>query len=89
MVVYSRMIVPGADLDPGLLAAILEVLRIAAENRAVPDAHVLRQPHVALQMRTRADPAAVADRHLVAHDHPRSDLDPLAELAEGSMIAVG
>ena len=28
----------GADLDPGLLAAILEILRIAAEDRPVADA---------------------------------------------------
>ncbi len=83
MVVYSRMIVPGPDLDPGLLAPILEILRGAAEDRPVPDAHVLGQAHVALEPGARTDPAAVADADLVAHDHPRSDLHPLAELRGG------
>ena len=33
-VVYSRMTVPCADLDPGLLALELEVLRVAAQDRS-------------------------------------------------------
>src|SRR5574338_1513246 len=74
---------PGADLDPGLLAAEFEVLRVAADDRAVADTHVLRQRDVAHQPRARAQPAAVADGDVRPHHHPWPDLDVLAHARRG------
>ena len=61
------------DLDPGLLATVLEILRVSAQDRPVADPHVFGQPHVPLQRGPGADPAAVADGHLGTDDGPGSD----------------
>ena len=73
IVEYSRMMVPCPISTQVSSPAVLEVLRIAAQDRPVADPHVLGQPHVALQRCPGADAAAVAHRHLGADDGPRSD----------------
>ena len=56
---------PGSlpDLDPGLLAAELEVLRLAPEDGPDADTDARAEPDVALQRDAGLDPAAVADDH--------------------------
>jgi hypothetical protein len=68
-----------ADLDPGLLALELEVLRVAAEDRADADLHAAAEPHVALERRACGDHGAVADGAVLADQRPGADLDVLAE----------
>src|SRR5690349_24652358 len=65
----------GADLHPGLLALELEVLGVAAEDRAVAHAHVFGENDVLDQPRPRTKSAAVADGDLRSHHHPRADHD--------------
>ncbi len=79
----------GPDLDPGLLAPILEILRGAAEDRPVPDAHVLGQAHVALEPGARP----IRQRSPMLTWSPTITHGPIStpspSCAVGSMIAVG
>src|SRR5439155_16361983 len=61
-----------ADLDPRVLALVLQVLRVVADNGAIPDLHAPPEPHVALQHRVRGDVTALADRHVRADDRVRA-----------------
>src|SRR5690606_20755471 len=71
---------PLADLDPGLLAAVLEVLRRAAQDAADAHLHRLREAHVALERHARADATAARDADIGADDRERADLDVVGDL---------
>ena len=69
-----------ADVDPRFLASILQVLRIATQDRADADLHAFSEPHIALECRTGGDVGAVANAALRTDDRPRPDFDVLPEV---------
>ena len=68
------------NLDPGFLAIVLEVLRVATEHRSIADQHVFRQTHVLLQGGARSDAAAIAHRHAGSDDREGTDGDAFTQL---------
>src|SRR5439155_20833147 len=60
-----------ADLDPGLLALVLQVLGVVPDHTAVADLHAGAESGVALQHRVRRDSAPLSDRHLGPDDRVR------------------
>src|SRR6185437_4196591 len=55
---------PRSHLDPGFLSGELEILRVTTHDRAVADAHLLRQSDIALQPCPGPDATAISDAHL-------------------------
>src|SRR4029077_8842958 len=67
-----------ADLHPGFLALVLEVLRVVADDGAVADFHAVAQPRVALDHRVGRDAAALPHGDLGANHAvgPDGDVSP-------------
>src|SRR5205823_6072609 len=74
---------PIAHFDPGVFAAVLQVLRVVAQHAAVPDLHAVADLDVALEHRVRRDLTALPDRHARADDHVRPDGDVAADVGGG------
>ena len=72
-----------AHFDPGVLAAVLQVLRVVAEHAAVPDPHAGADLDVALEHRVRGDLAALADRHPRSDDRVWPDRDVAPDVRGG------
>src|SRR6266545_4362341 len=71
--------VAGADGQAGLLAVILQVLGIEAQNGVRENAVLLSQDSRSLDRGVRADPGSRPDHDLGADDRVGADLDPLRE----------
>jgi hypothetical protein len=71
------------DLDPGLFAAVLEVLRVAADYRALTDAHTGAETGIAFDGGMRTDPRARSDRHTGSDDGKGADHDLVTQLGAG------
>src|SRR5690606_5381826 len=68
------------DLDPGLLAGILEVLRRSSEDGASADLSLGRHTNISFESDARRDPGTAADVHRWANDRERTDLDVVVDL---------
>src|SRR4051812_12516865 len=64
---------PLPDLDPGLLAIILEILGVATQDRAITNDDILGQAYVAAEGGARADAAAIAHGDLWPHHGKGAD----------------
>jgi hypothetical protein len=72
-----------SDLDPRFLAGVLEVLGVSAQNGAIPNQHILGQPHVLLERRARTDAAAVANGYPRSNDGIGSNRHAVPQLRRG------
>ena len=75
---------PVADLHPGHLAFVLEVLRDGAHDRAREDGAVAAHFHIGEDDGVREELAAIADFDVVVDEDVGADFDVVAELRVGA-----
>src|SRR5439155_20611227 len=69
-----------ADFDSGVLALVLEILRIAAQDGADAHFHAGAERHVLLERHARTNATPIAENAVLADDDEGANLHVLAEL---------